>query len=156
PVNAHILVKGDPKVVGPEVPRGFLEILGGPTVPSDYKGSGRDLLAQWLTDPHNPLTPRVIVNRIWLWHFGRGLVNTPNDFGKRGEAPSHPELLDYLTSRFIQSGWSFKALHKEIVLSRAYAAASTYSEADATKDSKNEFYWHFDRRRLSAEELRDS
>lgn len=105
-----------------------------------------DLLVQWLTDPGNPLTPRVIVNRIWLWHFGRGLVNTPN----------HPELLDYLTSRFLQSGWSFKALHREIVLSRAYAASSAYNEADAARDPKNEFYWRFDGRRLSAEELRDT
>ena len=87
---------------GPEVQRGFLQILGGQTVPADHKGSGRELLAQWITDPKNPLTARVMVNRVWLWHFGRGLVNTPNDFGKRGEAPTHPELLDYLTSRFIE------------------------------------------------------
>ena len=90
PVNARVMVKGDPKMLGPEVPRGFLQILGGQTVPAEYKGSGRDLLADWITDPKNPLTARVMVNRVWLWHFGRGLVNTPNDFGKRGEAPSHP------------------------------------------------------------------
>ncbi|MEO8663205.1 MAG: DUF1549 and DUF1553 domain-containing protein, partial [Bryobacteraceae bacterium] len=156
PVNANIMVKGDPKILGAEVPRGFLQILGGPTVPADYKGSGRDLLAQWLTDAKNPLTARVIVNRLWLWHFGRGLVNTPNDFGKRGEAPTHPELLDYLTSRFVESGWSWKAIHKQIVLTRAYAASSAFNEADAAKDPKNEYYSHFDRRRLTAEELRDS
>lgn len=156
PVNAKVMVKGDPKTLGPEVQRGFLEILGGQKVPKDHKGSGRDLLAQWLTDAKNPLTGRVMVNRVWLWHFGRGLVNTPNDFGKRGEAPTHPELLDYLTSKFIESGWSLKKLHREIVLSRAYATASGHNEANAVKDSKNEYYWRFDRRRLSAEEVRDS
>jgi hypothetical protein len=83
-------------------------------------------------------------------------VNTPNDFGKRGEAPTHPELLDYLTSRFIESGWKLKELHKQIVLTRAYATASGDNAANALKDSKNEYYWRFDRKRLSAEELRDS
>jgi cytochrome c553 len=156
PENARVMVKGDPKTLGPEVQRGFLQILGGQTVPSEHKGSGRDLLAQWLTDAKNPLTARVIVNRVWLWHFGRGLVGTPNDFGKRGEAPTHPELLDYLTSRFVENGWSLKKLHKEILLTRAYASASGYIEGNATKDPKNEFYWRFDRRRLSAEEIRDS
>ena len=156
PVNERVMVKGDPKTLGPEVQRGFLQVLGGQTVPADYAGSGRDLLAKWLTDSKNPLTARVIVNRVWLWHFGRGLVNTPNDFGKRGELPTHPELLDFLTSRFIESGWSLKSLHKEILLTRAYATASGHDEANLTKDPKNEFYWRFDRRRLSAEEIRDS
>ena len=156
PINERVMVKGDPKTLGPEVQRGFLEVLGGQKVPVDYKGSGRDLLAKWITDPQNPLTARVMVNRVWFWHFGRGLVNTPNDFGKRGEAPTHPELLDYLTTRFIESGWSLKQLHKDIVLSRAYATASGNDEKNAVKDSKNEYYWRFDRRRLSAEELRDT
>jgi hypothetical protein len=156
PANARVMIKGDPKTLGPEAPRGFLEVLGGQTVPKDHKGSGRDLLAQWVTDPKNPLTARVMVNRVWLWHFGRGLVNTPNDFGKRGESPTHPELLDYLASRFVESGWSLKKLHREIVLSRAYATASGHDEASVVKDSKNEFYWRFDRRRVSAEEMRDT
>jgi hypothetical protein len=156
PVNARVMVKGDSKTLGPEVQRGFLQILGGQTVPKDHKGSGRDLLAGWITDPKNPLTARVIVNRVWMWHFGRGLVNTPNDFGKRGEKPTHPELLDYLAARFVESGWSLKKLHKSIVLSRAYATASGDDAANAVKDPKNEFYWRFDRRRLSAEEIRDS
>jgi hypothetical protein len=138
------------------VQRGFFRILGGGSVPKDHKGSGRDLLAQWITDPKNPLTARVMVNRVWLWHFGRGIVNTPNDFGKRGEAPTHPELLDFLTTRFIESGWSLKKLHKDILLTRAYATASGHLEANAVKDPKNEFYWRFDRRRLSAEEIRDT
>jgi cytochrome c553 len=156
PKNARVMVKGDPKTLGPEVQRGFLQILGGGTVPKDHKGSGRDLLAQWITDPKNPLTARVMVNRVWMWHFGRGIVNTPNDYGKRGEAPTHPELLDYLTTRFVESGWSLKKLHKDILLTRAYATASGHIEANAVKDPKNEFYWRFDRRRLSAEEIRDT
>ncbi|HYO80373.1 MAG TPA: PSD1 and planctomycete cytochrome C domain-containing protein [Bryobacteraceae bacterium] len=156
PQNARVMVKGDPKTLGPEAPRGFLQILGGQKIPADHTGSGRDLLANWITDPKNPLTARVMVNRVWLWHFGRGLVNSPNDFGKRGEAPSHPELLDYLASSFIDSGWSIKKLHREIVLSRTYATASGHHEANALKDVKNEYYWRFDRRRLSAEEIRDS
>ncbi|MBC7928115.1 MAG: PSD1 domain-containing protein [Bryobacteraceae bacterium] len=154
--NVRVMIKGDPKTLGPEAPRGFLQILGGQKVPADHKGSGRHLLADWIIDPGNPLTARVMVNRVWLWHFGRGLVNTPNDFGKRGEAPSHPELLDYLTARFVQNDWSLKQLHKDIVLTRVYAAASGHEEANFSKDPKNEFYWKFDRRRLSAEELRDS
>jgi hypothetical protein len=156
PANSRVMAKGDPKALGPEVQRGFLRILGGQTVPKDHKGSGRDLLADWITDPGNPLTARIMVNRVWLWHFGRGLVNTPNDFGKRGEAPTHPELLDYLASRFVENGWSLKKLHRDIVLTRAYATASGHDEKNALKDSKNEFYWRFDRRRLSAEEIRDS
>ena len=86
-----------PTTLGPEVPRGFLTVLGGQKVPPDGKGSGRLELADWITDPKNPLTARVIVNRIWHWHFGQGIVATPDDFGVRGEAPTHPELLDYLT-----------------------------------------------------------
>ena len=101
PVNARVMVKGDPKTLGPEVQRGFLQILGGKRYLRITKAADANLLAQWITDPKNPLTARVMVNRVWLWHFGRGLVNTPNDFGKRGEAPTHPELLDYLTTRFI-------------------------------------------------------
>lgn len=156
PKNARIMIKGDPKTLGPEVPRGFLTILGGQTVPEGHCGSGRELLAEWLTDPRNPLTARVMVNRVWLWHFGRGIVNTPNDFGKRGELPTHPELLDYLASFFTENGWSLKKLHREILLTRVYQSASGYDEANALKDPKNEYYWRFDRRRLSAEELRDS
>ena len=154
--NARIMVKGEPKALGPEVPRGFLTILGGQQVPAEEKGSGRAQLAEWITDAKNPLTARVMVNRVWLWHFGRGLVNSPNDFGARGETPTHPELLDYLAAKFVEEGWSVKKLHREIVLSRAYQTASGHVQATFDKDPKNEFYWKFDRRRLSAEELRDS
>jgi hypothetical protein len=156
PVNAKVMVKGDPGTLGAEAPRGFLEILGGQKVPADCKGSGRDLLASWLVDRSNPLTPRVLVNRVWLWHFGRGIVDTPNDFGTRGDRPTHPELLDWLATRFVEDGWSLKKLHKRILLTRAYQAASSHNEANAVQDPKNAYYWRFDRRRLSAEELRDT
>jgi hypothetical protein len=156
PKNARIMVKGEPKALGPEVPRGFLTILGGQQLPVNAVGSGRAQLAEWITDTKNPLTARVIVNRVWLWHFGRGLVNSPNDFGTRGERPTHPELLDTLAARFMQQGWSIKKLHKEIVLARAFQTASAHLAANFDKDPKNEFYWKFDRRRLTAEELRDT
>jgi hypothetical protein len=156
PVNARQMIRGEPNQLGPEVPRGFLTVLGGQKVPPEEKGSGRLELAEWVTDPKNPLTARVIVNRVWLWHFGQGIVATPDDFGVRGEAPSHPELLDYLTSRFIESGWSIKKLHRMIVLSRAYQSASGYDAKNALKDLKNTYLWKFNRRRLDAEEIRDS
>ncbi|MBZ2177190.1 MAG: PSD1 and planctomycete cytochrome C domain-containing protein [Acidobacteria bacterium] len=156
PVNARIMVKGDPATLGPEVPRGFLTILGGQQVPPAHPGSGRDLLASWITDPANPLTARVLANRVWTWHFGRGIVNTPNDFGARGEKPTHPELLDHLAATLLSNGWSLKQLHKQILLSRAWQGASGHLEANAVKDPKNETYWRFDRRRLTAEEIRDS
>ena len=95
----------------------------------------------------------MIVNRVWLWHFGQGIVATPDDFGTRGEAPSHPELLDYLTSRFIESGWSIKKLHRTILLSRTYQMASGHDPKNALKDSKNAYLWKFNRRRMEAEEL---
>ena len=156
PLNAKVMIKGDPTTLGPEVPRGFLTVLGGQKVPADAKGSGRDLLANWILDPANPLTNRVFVNRLWLGHFGRGLVDSPNDFGTRGEKPSHPELLDYLATRFREDGYSIKKLHKQILMSRAYQTAAGHDAANATKDAKNAFYWRFDRRRLTAEEIRDT
>ncbi|HTM48700.1 MAG TPA: PSD1 and planctomycete cytochrome C domain-containing protein [Bryobacteraceae bacterium] len=154
--NARMQYKGDPKQLGEEVPRGWLTILGGQKLPPEEKGSGRLELAGWIADPGNPLTARVMANRIWLGHFGKGLVPTPNDFGVRGEAPTHPELLDWLTSRFAESGYSIKKMHKLIMLTRAYQLSSGHDAADFEKDPKNEFLWKFDRRRLEAEEIRDS
>jgi len=98
----------------------------------------------------------VLVNRVWQWHFGRGIVATVDDFGARGEPPSHPELLDYLTSRFIESGWSIKKLHKLILLSRTYQLASGDDQQNAAKDTRNAYLWKFNRQRLDAEEIRDS
>ena len=164
PHDSPIHVRGDPKTPGPIVPRRFLEVLGGQTVPpeSAAKGSGRLELAGWLTDPASPagaLTARVMVNRIWQYHFGRGIVPTANDFGTRGDPPSHPELLEYLVRRFVDGGWSVKSMHRLIVTSRAYqlAAAGAVDDADnARLDPGNALLWHFSRRRLSAEEIRDS
>ncbi len=113
-------------------------------------------LAGWIADAQNPLTARVMANRIWQYHFGRGLVETPNDFGSRGKPPMHPELLDYLAARFIESGWSVKAMHRMIMLSRAYQMDVANDARNATIDPENKLWWRFERRRLSAEEIRDS
>ena len=122
--NACVQIKGDPDHPGKEVPRGFPRILGGQTLSPDVKGSGRLELARWITDPANPLTARVMVNRIWQHHFGRGLVDTPGDFGLRSSPPTHPELLDWLADEFVRSGWSLKRLHRLIVTSAAYRQSS--------------------------------
>ncbi len=162
PANARVQQKGDPKALGDEAPRGFLHILGGQKLPPDEKGSGRRELADWLTDSHNPLTARVMVNRIWQHHFGRGIVATPNDFGARGEPPTHPELLDWLATEFMASGgghapgWSIKKMHRLIMISAAYQMAGSDDARAATIDPANAYLWHFPRRRLSAEEIRDT
>jgi hypothetical protein len=155
PHNVRLQKRGDPEQPGKEVPRRFLSVLGGQVVPDDG-GSGRRALAGWLSDASNPLVARVLVNRVWQHHFGQGLVRTPSDFGTRGSPPSHPELLDYLAHRFVQSGWSIKALHRLIVLSAAYRQSSRIS-ADVTRsDPDNILLARFPRRRLSAEEIRDA
>lgn len=148
PTNARIQVRGEPTELGDEVPRKFLDILGGQLV-TDSTSSGRRELATWLTQPDNPLFARVIVNRVWQWHFGRGLVTTPNDFGTRGTPPSHPELLDYLARDFIASGYQLKALHRKILSSATWQQAVTTAEYP-------ELFLSGARRRLTAEELRDS
>ena len=155
-VNARIMVRGEPQTLGPEVPRGFLTVLGGEKLPSGETGSGRLELAEWIASKENPLTARVIVNRVWQWHFGQGIVATPDDFGARGEPPTHPELLDYLASRFVEDGWSIKKLHRRIMLTRAYQMGSGYDAQNALKDSRNAYLWRFGRRRLDAEEFRDA
>jgi hypothetical protein len=154
--NARMQYKGDPKKLGEAAPRGFLTVLGGQKLPEDEKGSGRRQLAEWITGAKNPLTARVMVNRIWQWHFGKGIVATPNDFGIRGEPPTHPELLDWLASRFAESGYSVKKLHRLMLLSRAYQLASGDDAANDKTDPKNAYLWRFDRRRLEAEEIRDA
>jgi hypothetical protein len=154
--SAPIQVKGDPARPGKEVPRRFLQILGGQPLPAGVKGSGRLQLASWLTDPANPLTARVMVNRLWLHHFGRGLVGTPNDFGRQGTPPSHPELLDWLALRFVQSGWSIKAMHRLMVLSHTYQLASDDRDDALQADPDNVLLWRHNRRRLDAEAIRDT
>ena len=155
-VNAAIQIKGDPAKPGDVISRRFLTILGGQEVPTTDRTSGRSHLADRIADPGNPLTARVMVNRIWLHHFGKGLVSTPNDFGKQGKPPTHPELLDWLANRFIESGWSIKALHRTIMLSRTYQLASTRSDDAVARDPNNELLSSFPRRRLDAESLRDA
>ena len=158
PHNAKIQVRGEPDKPGPEVPRSFVKVLGGETLPAGAKGSGRLELAYWLTRADNPLTARVMVNRIWQYHFGRGIVATPNDFGLRGLPPSHPELLDYLANEFIRSGWSMKAMHKQIMLSATYQESTDSADSvqSDTAGDTSDLYLNFTRRRLSAEEIRDS
>ncbi len=157
--NAHILRRGDAARPGPEVPRRFLEVLGGSDVHPFDRGSGRLELARSLTDPGNPLTARVIVNRVWAHHFGVGLVATPSDFGTRSEPPSHPELLDWLARRFMADGWSLKKLHRLIVLSAVYQQASASPAVagmpPSSTDPANRLLHQFPRRRLDFETLRD-
>ena len=155
PHDVKMHLRGDPEKPGPVVPRRWLEVFGGTPI-SAKSGSGRLELARWIASRDNPLTARVMVNRIWLYHFGRGLVKTPNDFGARGIPPTHPELLDWLAATFMADGWSMKKLHRRITLSVTYQQASE-PRADAARiDPTNDLYWRFDRRRLSAEEIRDS
>lgn len=144
-----------------EVAPGFLTLLepGEPVIPPIGNSTGRrTALANWITKPDNPLSTRVIVNRVWQYHFGRGLVSTSSDFGKLGEAPSHPELLDWLAQRFVSEGWSLKKLHKAILMSAVYQQTSrTNPEDPALKtDPANKYLWRFSPRRLDAEQVRDA
>jgi hypothetical protein len=153
PHAARIHIRGEPDKPGGEVPRGFIQVLGQAGLPAGATGSGRLELAGWITRPDNPLTARVMMNRLWQYHFGRGLVATSNDFGTRSEAPTHPELLDHLAGQFVRSGWSLKAMHRLVLLS------STWQQASATSTSPPQaeaLYATFPRRRLAAEEIRDA
>jgi cytochrome c553 len=159
PHDVRIQLRGEPDHPGDIVSRGFISALGGTPLPRDAAGSGRLELAQWLTDPANPLTARVMVNRIWQYHFGRGLVKTANDFGVRGIPATHPELLDSLATEFIRSGWSIKAMHRLILSSSTWQQSSdrTLAAVDPSMTSDvRDLYASFERRRLSAEEIRDS
>jgi hypothetical protein len=130
---------------------------GSPALPADVRNP-RTTLAQWLTAPDHPLTARVMANRIWTWRFGTGIVNTPNDFGFNGDAPSHPELLDYLASEFVKKGWSIKAMHRLMLTSSTYRQSfqSPNETLGLQKDPDNRLHWRFSRRRLEAEEIRDA
>jgi len=155
PVDIQLSFRGDPmNPVGAEIPRHFLSVLE-PGDPKPFaKGSGRLELADRILQ--QPLAMRVIANRIWKGHFGTGLVDTPSNFGMTGERPSNPELLEYLASSFVKNGMSMKKLHREITLSSAYRLSTENDTAAATKDSGNRFYWRANRKRLDAEQLRDS
>ena len=160
PANTKLQLRGDPKRLGDEVPRHFPAILGGHELPKGAAASGRLQLAEWVSSSKNPLTARVMVNRLWQFHFGRGIVQTPNDFGARGQAPTHPELLDFLATRFIDSGWSVKAMHKLILLSHSWQLASSFDHAALAQntqlDPSNDLLWKFNRYRLDAESIRDT
>jgi len=160
---SYFLLRGDPNSKGPLMTPGFVTVAtyGNPPTeipPADGRTSGRRrALAEWLASPQNPLTARVIVNRIWHHHFGRGIVATLDNFGKMGDAPTHPELLDYLAVEFMQRGWSIKAMHRLIMTSEAYQMASAYEDAaDRDKDPQNQYLWRFRAQRLDAESVRDS
>ncbi|MBI1325921.1 DUF1553 domain-containing protein [bacterium] len=155
PADARMHLRGDPKKQGDPVPRRWLEVFGGTTV-ANTKGSGRKELADWIASADNPLTARVMGNRIWLHHFGKGIVPTPNDFGTRGTPPTHPDLLDWLASEFLRNGWKIKPLHRLIMLSDAYRQSADPPAESSVTDPSNSLYSHFERRRLSAEEIRDT
>jgi hypothetical protein len=157
PMNAYIQLRGEVDQRGPMVKRNVPKFLSGSqTVSIPESSSGRLQLAEWLTRPEHPLTARVMVNRLWQHHFGKGLVTTPSNFGARGDAPTHPELLDWLAARFVESGWSMKAMHRLILQSKTYRLASDYDATNASVDPGNRFYWRHDRRRLDAEAIRDA
>jgi mono/diheme cytochrome c family protein len=156
PVNPHVLVRGNPNNPGVAVPRQFLEVLSPQPRRPFAKGSGRLELARAIASRDNPLTARVMVNRVWMHHFGQGLVRTPGDFGLRGEPPTHPELLDWLAVTFVESGWSVKTLHRLMVLSAAYRQSSEEAGQGAVIDSDNNLLWRMNRRRLEFEPLRDA
>ncbi len=155
-VNQKVFIRGDYNNPGEDAPRGFPLILSAfhPKSP-EFRGSGRLEWAEWLTRPDHPLTPRVMANRIWLWHFGDGIVRTPDNYGRMGERPSHPELLDFLARRFVESGWSVKAMHRLILYSSAYRMSSRADGAALAADPDNRLFSRFPRRRLQVEEIRD-
>ena len=160
PTKIHVLRRGEWDKKGDPVGMRFPTVLISENVQELplTTPNPRLQLAAWLTDPAHPLTPRVLVNRVWLHHFGTGLVKTPNDFGVNGEKPSNPDLLDYLAARFVEGGWRLKPLHKLILMSGTYRQGWATPETPRAlgKDPDNRWLWRFDRRRLSAEELRDS
>jgi hypothetical protein len=156
PVAQHVLLRGNPATPGAAVTRRFPTVLAGDDQPELPPGSGRLELAEWMASDKNPLTARVFVNRVWQWHFGEGLVRTPSNWGLLGERPTHPELLDSLTARFIEDGWSVKKLQRRIMLSEAYQRSSEISAEAAEQDPGNRWLSHFSRRRLDVEEVRDA
>ena len=156
--DTEIRIRGEAEKLGPVVPRGFLSAF---EVPDAAEGRTRSRAAgsnwpQWLTSAKNPLTPRVMVNRVWQHLFGQGLVTSVDNFGVTGDVPSHPELLDHLATRFVRDGWSVKKLVRAIVLSRAYRLGSEAPAANLAVDPANRLVWRHSPRRLDAEEIRDA
>ncbi|MFT5470216.1 MAG: hypothetical protein ACI8UO_005341 [Verrucomicrobiales bacterium] len=153
PQNVRLHQRGDPEQPGDEVQRRWLTVFGGEPVGAD-SGSGRKQLGDWIAE--NPLAARVMVNRVWHWHFGEGLVRSPNDFGSRGELPTHPELLDWLAAQFVAADFRVKPLHRLIMNTEPYQRSSARPDEFTTADPENRWLGRFERRRLSAEEIRDS
>jgi hypothetical protein len=159
PTDIPLQRRGEPGSPGPVVPHGvprFGFLAGEAPQPVAPGSSGRLELARWLTRPGHPLTARVLVNRVWQHHFGRGIVATPSNFGVRGEPPTHPELLDWLAAKLVAGGWSIKAIHREILLSEAYQLSGDHDPRDAALDLEGRRLWRFPRRRLDAESIRDA
>ena len=159
--DTYILQRGDFKLKGDKVGPGLPAALGpAPEIREPdtnlFIPRRRKALAEWLTSREHPLTARVMVNRVWQQHFGRGIVATANDFGRQGDAPSHPELLDWLAVEFMDRGWSMKALHRLILTSDAYRMASAANPANESKDAENRYFWRANRQRLEAESIRDA
>ncbi len=154
--DTHVLLRGNPNLRGDAVEPGVPAVLAD-HAPAFADGPGkRRALAEWLTDPRNPRTARAFVNRLWQYHFGRGIVPTSNDFGGLGERPSHPELLDWLAAEFMAGGWSIKRIHRLIVLSSTYRMSSRGSTEGLAVDPSNRWMWRFPMRRLGAEEIRNA
>lgn len=156
PAEPVVFLRGNPNNRGPKVPRRFLELIEGEQRKPFEKGSGRLELAERIASPDNPMTARVMANRVWMHHFGQGLVRTPSDFGLRSDPPTHPELLDWLALRFIEDGWSIKKLHKRILLSETYRRSSVADQALSQADPENRLLGRQNRQRLELEPLRDS
>jgi hypothetical protein len=161
PPVTNVMIRGNPHALGPKVEPGFPVVLGAPDpvipeAPKGAKTSGRrSVLAAWVASKDNPLTARVMANRLWQFHFGRGLVGSSNDFGKLGELPTHPELLDWLAVE-LASDWSLKRMHRLIVTSATYRQSSKARPEAMAKDPGNGLWWRYPMRRLTAEEVRDS
>ncbi len=151
-----LALRGNLRKPGPIAPRRFLQVLAGTNATRFTRGSGRLDLADALVDPSNPLTPKVLVNRVWDWHFGGGLVRSPSNFGSLGEKPTHPDLLEWLAADFVEHGWSIKRLHRTILLSATYRQSSAINRKAFASDGDNRLLWRFTPRRLDVEAWRDS
>ena len=154
--DMHIAIRGDLRKKGAVAPRRFVRVLAGEDSPAFTSGSGRRQLAEAVVDPANPLTARVMVNRIWLHHFGKALVRSPSNFGILGEKPTHPELLDWLAAEFVESGWSMKHMHRLIMTSATWRMASSFDQEKFGVDGDNRLVWRTNPRKLDVEAWRDS